>query len=386
MVVDVHVVYIHGIGVDNRDDFSDRLNKEVLDEIKKKKSQQGAKIFQIPIDWAEAIKEQNYDDVSNHPDEPVNNPWEDYRSVYSKIRDKRDPTSAEKVLFWLGVRGLLIVQFIIISLFLSAIYLAWVFLWINLVLSAAIGLIVVSLVVSNLKILETIVLKVYAYSEDTTDELVVQVLWFTSSEKARNIINSYIDREIDKSLKLHTSTRNVVFVGHSLGSLIALNYLNSRSYLFNSDNVHDLTDQNPSFILQSLVTMGSPIRFYLAAINEIKSNLMLYSQPYGRGNQIVWFNLFNLFDPVAKTISLSFPKMLEADMIFDLNVRFPGFEILKSHVKYWNTDHYDVTVNKKRIRMDTAALLYGIFLIGSGDLDFSSSQIFNLVIKIDPPA
>jgi len=112
----------------------------------------------------------------------------------------------------------------------------------------------------------------------------------------------------------------VTVIGHSLGSVIAWDYL------FGFREGFRMRGDIP---VRALVTMGSPIPLFAAMMRHPVSDVRMPP------NVNRWLNLIDPEDGVARYCRSHFPSLAEGQMR-DLEV-FTGFWMLASHGAYWES-------------------------------------------------
>jgi hypothetical protein len=175
------------------------------------------------------------------------------------------------------------------------------------------------------------------------DPLAIEVFWYTRGKQAckngepsivEDRIIDHIKELIDSKLSELPEKAKVVFIGHSLGSVIAFDYLFKSGYIFEANRKQE--SLQTKFILKGLVTMGSPIPLFISALGYITSNVVLGSEPFIQSNDVVWYNLHDLDDPIARKCEPLFPNLINKSkqkQLQDIEVNTGIF--LLSHLNYW---------------------------------------------------
>ena len=121
--------------------------------------------------------------------------------------------------------------------------------------------------------------------------------------------------KVDKAFKSITQeTKDTIIVAHSLGSVIAFDYL----FGFRKHSLPQ--DIN----VLSFITLGSPIPIFISAMGHVESDLTLPA------NIKSWYNIFDNEDGIARRCKPFFSKI----DVKDTSVR-TGFFPISAHVKYW---------------------------------------------------
>ena len=121
--------------------------------------------------------------------------------------------------------------------------------------------------------------------------------------------------KIDKSFKAITQeAKDTIVVAHSLGSVIAFDYL----FGFRKHSLSQDTN------VLSFITLGSPIPIFTSAMGHVESDLTLPT------NIKAWHNLFDNEDGIARRCKPFFSKI----EVKDISVK-TGFFPISAHVKYW---------------------------------------------------
>lgn len=139
------------------------------------------------------------------------------------------------------------------------------------------------------------------------DPLAVQILHYMKNKKDVNNIISDFDRDFRRALG---KERDVVVVAHSLGSVIAFDYL------------FGFADKKPPEGLRvSLVTIGSPLPIFWAGMEHFKV-------PKLPKHITRWTNIYSKRDPIGA------PVMPYGADAWDVEVK-THFLPIRAHVGYW---------------------------------------------------
>lgn len=115
-----------------------------------------------------------------------------------------------------------------------------------------------------------------------------------------------------------SSNQEIILVGHSLGSIIAIDYLLHTTQWKTARSIH-------------LITMGSPLYkllnkffpYYLSELRIIASYLF-------SSNKIRWTNIYRPADPIG--------TILPSDGIINVNSKQYGKQFIYAHTNYWFDD------------------------------------------------
>ena len=147
------------------------------------------------------------------------------------------------------------------------------------------------------------------------DPLVLQILYYVKDKGDKQSGTMSILQRVDDKFKEITETsKEMIVIAHSLGSVIAFDYL----FSFRKFGL-DASWNVPAFI-----TLGSPIPLFVSAMGYADSNATLPS------NVKSWFNIFDNEDGVARRCKPFFKNI----DVQDLNVS-TGFWPIDAHAKYW---------------------------------------------------
>ena len=147
------------------------------------------------------------------------------------------------------------------------------------------------------------------------DPLALQIMYYIKDKGDKASGEMGILEKIDKSFKAITQeTKETIIVAHSLGSVIAFDYLfGFRKYSLSQDTK-----------VLSFITLGSPIPLFISAMGHVESDLTLPK------NVKSWYNLYDNEDGIARRCKPFFSKI----DVQDTSVQ-TGFFPISAHVKYW---------------------------------------------------
>jgi len=147
------------------------------------------------------------------------------------------------------------------------------------------------------------------------DPLALQIMYYIKDKGDKASGEMGILGKVDQAFHSITQeSKDTVIIAHSLGSVIAFDYLfGFRKHALSSDaNV------------LSFITLGSPIPMFISAMGHAESDLVLPE------NIKSWHNLFDNEDGIARRCKPFFSKI----DVKDTSVR-TGFFPISAHVKYW---------------------------------------------------
>lgn len=149
---------------------------------------------------------------------------------------------------------------------------------------------------------------------DAIDPLVVQILYYVKDKGDKKAGSMQILKKVHTAFKKAYRNDKVVVIAHSLGSVIAFDYLfGFRKYkLQRKVNV------------EALITMGSPIPVFTAAMGHVDSNAELPP------NVKRWENILDPDDGIARYCKKYFKKVSLKEK--EINT---GWTPLKAHSGYW---------------------------------------------------
>lgn len=147
------------------------------------------------------------------------------------------------------------------------------------------------------------------------DPLVLQILYYVRDKGDKQTgVMSILKRVDEKFKEIAETSSDMVIVAHSLGSVVAFDYLfGFRKYSADS-----------SWNIKALITLGSPIPLFISAMGHADSDASL---PL---NLKTWFNVFDKEDGVARRCKPFFKNV----PVEDVGVS-TGFLPINAHSKYW---------------------------------------------------
>ncbi len=162
------------------------------------------------------------------------------------------------------------------------------------------------------------------------DPLAIQIMHYIKDKGDEKTGNMNILKDFDQNMKrifskdnqdvgydpLPGEGKNMIIVAHSLGSVIAFDYVMG----FRKDCALD-----KHITLKSFVTMGAPIPIFTSAMGHPDSDLEL------PGNIKRWTNIINPLDGIARSLPLFFRKIA----LFERQVSF-GDDPISAHTGYWD--------------------------------------------------
>ncbi len=165
------------------------------------------------------------------------------------------------------------------------------------------------------------------------DPLAIQIMHYIKDKGDKGTGDMNILKDFDQNMKrifsksnddvgydpLPGEGKNIIIVAHSLGSVIAFDYVMG----FRKDCALD-----KGITLRSLVTMGSPIPVFTSAMGHPDSDLKLPA------NIKRWMNIINPLDGIARPLKLFFRFI----PIVEQQVSF-GDDPISAHTDYWQDRH-----------------------------------------------
>ncbi len=148
------------------------------------------------------------------------------------------------------------------------------------------------------------------------DPLVIQILNYVKDKGDKDTGLMTILKAVSEGIERACSNNpdKVVFIAHSLGSVIIYDYLfGFRKYKL-----------NPNINVEAFITLGSPIPLFTSAMGHVENTMFLPA------NVKRWINILDPDDGVARYCQRYF-KNIPIDEI-DVNT---GWNPLNSHVNYW---------------------------------------------------
>ncbi|MCK5494579.1 MAG: hypothetical protein KAJ14_15830, partial [Candidatus Omnitrophica bacterium] len=126
------------------------------------------------------------------------------------------------------------------------------------------------------------------------DPLALQIMYYIKDKGDKASGEMGILEKIDKSFKAITQeTKDTIIIAHSLGSVIAFDYL----FGFRKHSLSQDTN------VLSFITLGSPIPIFTSAMGHVESDLELPA------NVKSWHNLYDNEDGIARRCKPFFSKI-----------------------------------------------------------------------------
>lgn len=150
-------------------------------------------------------------------------------------------------------------------------------------------------------------------------------------------------QELEKPLKEENVTYSII--AHSLGSLIAFDYLFSlfkKDELFIADPISDINEEEKKLLqdqFRNLFTFGSPIGLFMMQKGDLWDNEEPFTSIFNpvRGAGRMWRNFYDKNDliayPLAKLFSINQQDNRHC-LLEDILVK-NGFLIFNTHTNYW---------------------------------------------------
>lgn len=148
------------------------------------------------------------------------------------------------------------------------------------------------------------------------DPLVIQILFYVKDKGDKQNGVMKILQKVDAAFKEACSNKpdKVVVIAHSLGSVIAYDYIfGFRQYKL-----------DPNVNIEALITLGSPIPIFTSAMGHVSNDIILPP------NVKKWLNVLDPDDGVARYCKQYFKNVDVKDI--EVNT---GFWPLGAHSKYW---------------------------------------------------
>lgn len=158
------------------------------------------------------------------------------------------------------------------------------------------------------------------------DPLALQIMYYLKDKGDRNTGEMSILKRIDnKFISIAEESKDMVIVAHSLGSVIAFDYIfGFRKYALSSD-----------CMVKAFITLGSPIPLFTSSMGHVDSDLVLPP------NIKSWYNIFDKDDGVARRCKPFFQNI----PLEDVEVRTGIFPV-GAHVKYWSSKQTSSVIAK----------------------------------------
>jgi hypothetical protein len=171
----------------------------------------------------------------------------------------------------------------------------------------------------------------WGFTKKPIDPLVIQIMQYIKDKGDKKNGHMSVLRKIHNDFKNiietqdigidDTSKTNLIIVAHSLGSVIAFDYVMG----FRKD--YCLNNLDKEISLDCFITMGSPIPLFTTAMGHPDSDMLL---PYYIKK---WTNILSPRDAVARYIQPFFRNIKIHE-----NEVSTGFFPLKAHTGYWKDD------------------------------------------------
>lgn len=147
------------------------------------------------------------------------------------------------------------------------------------------------------------------------DPLVLQIMYYIKDKGDKTTGAMGILEKLDKSIKtISTQVKNMMIIAHSLGSVIAFDYIfGFRKYKLPSDCQ-----------VLAFITLGSPIPIFTSAMGHVDSDLILPA------NIKAWYNILDKDDGIARRCKPFFPEIPLKEI--EVNT---GVLPLSAHTRYW---------------------------------------------------
>ncbi len=147
------------------------------------------------------------------------------------------------------------------------------------------------------------------------DPLALQIMYYVKDKGDKQSGAMSILKKIDDSFhSAAQASKDMVIVAHSLGSVIAFDYI-FRFRKFYLD---------PACNVLSFITLGSPIPIFTSAMGHVDSGLKLPTNVKG------WYNIFDNEDGIARRCKPFFRNI----PLQDIEVK-TGILPISAHIKYW---------------------------------------------------
>lgn len=166
------------------------------------------------------------------------------------------------------------------------------------------------------------------------DPLVLQILYYVKDKGTKKDNTMRVLKRVEDTFKDKVFLRpnKTVIVAHSLGSVIAFDYVFGFRKKYKLSSSIDVT---------GLLTMGSPIPLFTAAMGHVTSDVKLPK------NVREWVNVFDHDDGVARYCAPCFKNTGVKDVDINTSI-FP----LKAHTHYWYSDDIAEFIANKLIEWD----------------------------------
>ncbi len=148
------------------------------------------------------------------------------------------------------------------------------------------------------------------------DPLVIQILSYVKDkgDKDTGLMTILISVHASMENASSNNSEKTIIIAHSLGSVIAYDYVfGFRKYKL-----------NPSLNVEALITLGSPIPLFTAAMGHVSNPISMPT------NLKRWINILDPDDGVARYCSRYFPNLTVEDIAVNT-----GWNPLNAHADYW---------------------------------------------------
>lgn len=169
------------------------------------------------------------------------------------------------------------------------------------------------------------------------DPLALEVIRYLGDKN--QTIQKFVWKQLDDILK-GKAAEQIFIVAHSLGSVIAMDYLNNR--------YHDKGNKEDYII--SLITMGSVIPVFSSALTSSSQDgnkeVGICDIEYFLSNKMVkyWINIISLRDGIGRVTKPFYDSFKVSNVSGSLPVSFKertvstGFLPIRAHTRYWKSN------------------------------------------------
>lgn len=334
----IFLAYVHGMHTSDPD-FYLEFHNELIDILRK--DNPNCEYIPLPIDWMK-IRSNKLEEAKDDLE---------YRNSSVKNR-----------LLGLLISGLFLFVFIYNTVFNLEYFSTLDLFWQNIIIFAIFGFIIlISLKLKGRSILHNIIL----FLQNKSYPLVWELLWYSNYieqngsarynaqniSSGRNKISKYIEEIFqDHVYSKEENDRNVIFISHSLGTVITFDFL------FNSGhfNPSPPNSKKQSFNLLGLFIAGSPLRLYLTSIDGSGYKSLLFRKNPNTSELVNIWNLIDKTDPISSPIGDILYQMNKNKKIHDVYVKIQGNTRLglKSHTEFWNSANFKKTDKVKFVSKD----------------------------------
>ncbi len=149
------------------------------------------------------------------------------------------------------------------------------------------------------------------------DPLALQIMYYIKDKGDKASGEMSILGKVDRGFHVAAEkSKDVVVIAHSLGSVIAFDYLFKFRKFF----------LPPELNVRAFITLGSPIPLFISAMGHVESELTLPP------NIKAWYNILDHNDGIARRCKPFFKNI----PVKDVKVR-TGLLPLEAHCKYWQS-------------------------------------------------